>query len=149
SMLRRFFAFGLPFLLSTPIVLAVGSIIRVLMQPVFGLLMIILAVPALIAVAVLAKRYREASRRAQDTVGEIATDVEESIQRIRILKSFGRSPWAAARFSLISRRLRALESRKAKLDSWLWSVLLLLPTLAQAAIVAVGTWRVVQGWTTV
>src|SRR5699024_4282737 len=47
SMLRRFFAFGLPFLLSTPIVLAVGSIILVLMQPVFGLIMIIMAVPAI------------------------------------------------------------------------------------------------------
>ena len=149
SMLRRFFAFGLPFLLSTPIVLAVGSIILVLMQPVFGLIMIIMAVPAIIAVAVFEKRYRETSRRSQDTMGEITTDVEESIQGIRILKSFGRSPWAAARFSLISQRLRALEIRKAKLDSWLWSVLLLLPTLAQAAIVAVGTWGVVQGWTTV
>lgn len=149
SMLRRFFAFGLPFLLSTPIVLAVGSIILVLMQPVFGLIMIIMAVPAIIAVAVFEKRYRETSRRSQDTMGEVTTDVEESIQGIRILKSFGRSPWAAARFSLISQRLRALEIRKAKLDSWLWSVLLLLPTLAQAAIVAVGTWGVVQGWTTV
>lgn len=149
SMLRRFFAFGLPFLLSTPIVLAVGSIILVLMQPVFGLIMIIMAVPAIIAVAVFEKRYRETSRRSQDTMGEITTDVEESIQGIRILKSFGRSPWAAARFSLISQRLRGLEIRKAKLDSWLWSVLLLLPTLAQAAIVAVGTWGVVQGWTTV
>ena len=149
SMLRRFFAFGLPFLLSTPIVLAVGSIILVLMQPVFGLIMIIMAVPAIIAVAVFEKRYRETSRRSQDTMGEITTDVEESIQGIRILKSFGRSPWAAARFSLISQRLKGLEIRKAKLDSWLWSVLLLLPTLAQAAIVAVGTWGVVQGWTTV
>jgi ATP-binding cassette subfamily B protein len=149
SMLRRFFAFGLPFLLSTPIVLAVGSVILVLMQPVFGLIMIIMAVPAIIAVAVFEKRYRETSRRSQDTMGEITTDVEESIQGIRILKSFGRSPWAAARFSLISQRLKGLEIRKAKLDSWLWSVLLLLPTLAQAAIVAVGTWGVVQGWTTV
>src|SRR5699024_1816086 len=64
SMLRRFFAFGLPFLLSTPIVLAVGSIILVLMQPVFGLIMIIMAVPAIIAVAVFEKRYRETSRRS-------------------------------------------------------------------------------------
>lgn len=42
-----------------------------------------------------------------------------------------------------------MEIRKAKLDSWLWSVLLLLPTLAQAAIVAVGTWGVIEGWTTI
>nr|WP_281389036.1 ABC transporter ATP-binding protein [Brevibacterium renqingii] len=149
SMLRRFFAFGLPFLISTPIVLAVGTIMLVVMQPVFGLIMIVMAVPAIIAVAVFEKRYRETSRRSQDTMGEVTTDVEESIQGIRILKSFGRSPWAAERFSAISSRLKALEIRKAELDSWLWSVLLLLPTLAQAAIVAIGTWGVVQGWTTV
>lgn len=149
SQLRRFFAFGLPFLLSTPIVLAVGTVMLVLMQPVFGLIMIIMAVPAIIAVAVFEKHYRETSRRSQDTMGEVTTDVEESIQGIRILKSFGRSPWAAERFSEISTRLKSLEIRKAKLDSWLWSVLLLLPTLAQAAIVAVGTWGVIQGWTTI
>ncbi|UZD61322.1 ABC transporter ATP-binding protein [Brevibacterium sp. JSBI002] len=149
SQLRRFFAFGLPFLLSTPIVLAVGTVMLVVMQPVFGLIMIIMAVPAIIAVAVFEKHYRETSRRSQDTMGELTTDVEESIQGIRILKSFGRSPWAAERFSEISTRLKSLEIRKAKLDSWLWSVLLLLPTLAQAAIVAVGTWGVIEGWTTI
>lgn len=149
SQLRRFFAFGLPFLLSTPIVLAVGTVMLVIMQPVFGLIMVIMAVPAIIAVAVFEKHYRETSRRSQDTMGELTTDVEESIQGIRILKSFGRSPWAAERFSEISTRLKTLEIRKAKLDSWLWSVLLLLPTLAQAAIVAVGTWGVIEGWTTI
>lgn len=148
SQLRRFFAFGLPFLLSTPIVLAVGTVMLMIMQPVFGLIMIIMAVPAIIAVAVFEKHYRETSRRSQDTMGELTTDVEESIQGIRILKSFGRSPWAVERFAEISTRLKSLEIRKAKLDSWLWSVLLLLPTLAQAAIVAVGTWGVIEGWTT-
>ncbi len=149
SQLRRFFAFGLPFLLSTPIVLAVGTVMLVIMQPVFGLIMILMAVPAIIAVAVFEKHYRETSRRSQDTMGELTTDVEESIQGIRILKSFGRSPWAAERFAEISTRLKSLEVRKAKLDSWLWSVLLLLPTLAQAAIVAIGTWGVIEGWTTI
>ncbi|MGO0603756.1 ABC transporter transmembrane domain-containing protein, partial [Brevibacterium linens] len=50
SQLRRFFAFGLPFLLSTPIVLAVGTVMLMIMQPVFGLIMILMAVPAIIAV---------------------------------------------------------------------------------------------------
>ncbi len=149
SQLRRFFAFGFPFLLVTPIVIVVGTIMLTALQPIFGLIMVLMAVPTIVSVAIFEKRYRETSRQSQDTVGEIATAVEESIQGIRILRSFGRSPWAAARFSGLSTRLRGLEIRKAKLDSWFWSVLLLLPTLAQAAIVGVGTWGVVQGWTTV
>nr|WP_231441857.1 ABC transporter ATP-binding protein [Brevibacterium zhoupengii] len=149
SQLRRFFAFGIPFLVTTPLIIIIGTIILTFLQPVFGLIMLIMAVPTIATVTVFEKRYREASRRSQDTVGEITTEVEESIQGIRILKSFGRSPWAAQRFSLLSRKFQGLEVRKAKLDSWFWSVLILLPTLAQAAIVAVGTWGVVQGWTTI
>ncbi|MGN6035437.1 ABC transporter ATP-binding protein [Brevibacterium casei] len=149
SQLRRFFAFGLPFLLATPIVLVVGTIMLTALQPIFGLIMIAMAVPTIVCAAIFERKYREASRRSQDTVGEITTDVEESIQGIRILKSFGRSPWAAERFSVLSRRFQSLEVRKAKLDSWFWALLILLPTLAQAAIVGVGTWGVVQGWTTI
>ena len=149
SQLRRFFAFGIPFLVTTPLIIIIGTIILTFLQPVFGLIMLIMAVPTIATVTVFEKRYREASRLSQDTVGEITTEVEESIQGIRILKSFGRSPWAAQRFSLLSRKFQSIEVRKAKLDSWFWSVLILLPTLAQAAIVAVGTWGVVQGWTTI
>ncbi len=149
SQLRRFFAFGLPFLLSTPIVIVIGTIILVALQPAFGLIMIVMAVPTIVAVAIFERRYRLASRASQDAVGEIATNVEESIQGIRILKSFGRSPWAAERFGLLSTKFKDLEIRKAKLDSWFWSVLILLPTLAQVAIVGVGTWGVVAGWTTI
>nr|WP_213018624.1 ABC transporter ATP-binding protein [Brevibacterium sp. RIT 803] len=149
SQLRRFFAFGIPFLVTTPLIIIIGTIILTFLQPVFGLIMLIMAIPTIATVTVFEKRYREASRLSQDTVGEITTEVEESIQGIRILKSFGRSPWAAQRFSLLSRKFQGIEVRKAKLDSWFWSVLILLPTLAQAAIVAVGTWGVVQGWTTI
>ncbi|TSI15985.1 ABC transporter ATP-binding protein [Brevibacterium aurantiacum] len=149
SQLRRFFAFGIPFLVTTPLIIIIGTIILTFLQPVFGLIMLIMAIPTIATVTVFEKRYREASRLSQDTVGEITTEVEESIQGIRILKSFGRSPWAAQRFSLLSRKFQGVEVRKAKLDSWFWSVLILLPTLAQAAIVAVGTWGVVQGWTTI
>lgn len=149
SQLRRFFAFGIPFLVTTPLIIIIGTIILTFLQPIFGLIMVIMAVPTIATVTVFEKRYREASRRSQDTVGEITTEVEESIQGIRILKSFGRSPWAAQRFSRLSGKFQNIEVRKAKLDSWFWSVLILLPTLAQAAIVAVGTWGVVQGWMTI
>lgn len=97
SQLRRFFAFGIPFLVTTPLIIIIGTIILTFLQPVFGLIMLIMAVPTIATVTVFEKRYREASRLSQDTVGEITTEVEESIQGIRILKSFGRSPWAAQR----------------------------------------------------
>ncbi|RAF12127.1 ABC transporter ATP-binding protein, partial [Burkholderia multivorans] len=48
SQLRRFFAFGLPFLLATPIVLVVGTIMLTALQPIFGLIMIAMAVPTIV-----------------------------------------------------------------------------------------------------
>lgn len=149
SQLRRFFAFGGPFIIVTPIVILAGTIMLAIMEPAFGLIMLGMAVPTVAVVAVFDQKYRVTSRQSQDQMGTLSTDVEESIQGIRIIKAFGRSPWATARFDAISRELTRLEVRKAKLDSWLWGSILFLPNLAQALILAVGAWGVVDGWTTI
>ena len=148
TQLRRFFAFGLPFLLCTPVVIVGGSIVLTVMNPWFGLVLMLTALPTVIVVAVFEQKYRVASRAAQDTIGEVTTGVEESIHGLRIIRSFGRADWVEERFAALSQRVRSLEVRKAKLDSWLWSAMLLLPSLAQVAIVAVGTWGIVSGWAT-
>ncbi|WP_220085905.1 ABC transporter transmembrane domain-containing protein, partial [Burkholderia multivorans] len=58
SQLRRFFAFGLPFLLATPIVLVVGTIMLTALQPIFGLIMIAMAVPTIVCAAIFERKYR-------------------------------------------------------------------------------------------
>lgn len=82
-------------------------------------------------------------------MGVISTQVEESVQGIRVIKAFGRAPWVTERFEAISEHLRTIEVRKAFLDSWMWAGTMTLPRLAMAAVVAVGAWGVLAGWTTV
>lgn len=149
SQLRRFFAFGLQFLIASPLIVLGGGIILASLHPYFGIIAITAAVPTVTAIAVLERRYRLASRSAQDTMGEIATDVEEAVQGIRILKAFGRSPWAAQRFRALSERLRGFELTKAYVDSWMFGAAIMIPVLALTAILAVGTWGVIGGWMTV
>ncbi|MDO5501256.1 MAG: ABC transporter ATP-binding protein, partial [Propionibacteriaceae bacterium] len=149
TQLRRFFAFGAPFIVSTPFVIAVGIVVLTVMEPAFGLIAVLMAIPMLAGVIVFNARYQRESRASQDTMGVISTQVEESVQGIRVIKAFGRAPWVAERFAAISAHLRTIEVRKAYLDSWMWAGTMTLPRLAMAAVIAVGSWGVLAGWTTV
>ena len=148
SQMRRFFAFGGPFIIVMPLVIVTGLGILTALQPAFGLIAVIMAVPTIAIVSVFESKFRRTSRAAQDMMGEITTTAEESIVGVRILKAFGREGWIGQRFDRKAKRLQWLEVRKSKLDSWLWSTLVLLPTLAQVAILGVGAWGVINGWTT-
>lgn len=149
TQLRRFTAFGLPFLVITPCLLVVGGVILSFIHPVFVALLVLMAIPTMVGVAWFNSRYKLAARAAQDTMGEVSTSVEESVQGIRVLLAFGRSPWAAARFRAIVERLRAHELEKVRLDAWLFGAIMLLPQLALVAFAAVGAWGVVAGWATI
>lgn len=149
TQMRRFFAFGLPFMVCSPLVIVVGAIVLTVIQPWFGVIILVAAVPTVTMIAVFEQKFRVTSRATQDALGEVTTSVEESIHGLRVIRAFGRSPWMTQRFNALATRVRSLEIHKSKLDSWLWSSMLLLPSLAQVAIVGLGTWGVVQGWTTV
>ena len=149
SQLRRFFAFGGPFMLVTPVTIVIGTVMLWLIHPLFGLTVIGMAIPLTGAIALLEGRYRRTSRASQDTMGEITTNVEESILGIRILRSFGRSSWASQRFSELSHRLAGCEVHLAKLDSWMWATMLMLPAAAQVVMLGLGAWGVLEGWVTI
>lgn len=148
SMLRRFAAFGLPFIVITPVLVAVGGIMLALVHPAFAVIVVAMAVPTMAGVAWFNSQYKITSRAAQDVMGEVSTSVEESVQGIRVLLAFGRSPWATARFRAIVDRLRDHELRKVRLESWLYGAIMLLPQLAMVALAIVGAWGVVEDWVT-
>jgi len=148
SMLRRFAAFGLPFIVITPLLLVLGGIMLAFIHPVFVVILLLMALPTMAGVTWFNSRYKIASRAAQDVMGEVSTSVEESVQGIRVLLAFGRSPWATARFRAIVDRLRDHELTKVRLDAWLFGGIMVLPQLAMVAFAIVGAWGVVDGWIT-
>jgi ATP-binding cassette subfamily B protein len=93
----------------------------------------------------LERRYSVAARRGQDQAGDLATVIEESALGIRVLKSLGRGRQLATRFLADARELRGTELVKVRLLAALWFVLICLPDLAIAAVVAVGAVGVANG----
>lgn len=148
SMLRRFAAFGLPFIVITPFLITMGAIMLAFIHPVFVVILLVMALPTMVGVAWFSSRYKIASRAAQDVMGEVSTSVEESVQGIRVLLAFGRSPWATARFRAIVDRLRDHEITKVRLEAWLFGAVMVLPQLAMVGFAIVGAWGVVDGWIT-
>ena len=94
-------------------------------------------------------RYRALSRSAQDQAGDVATNVEESVHGIRVLKAFGRSTFALDGFSARAKRLRRTETTKGVVIGNFTLGLTVLEAVAYALSLVVGIFLVSSGAITV
>lgn len=147
--IRRFVAFGLPFLLVNSLTVLVGLGVLFHLSPGLALVLLATAIPMVVLTAVFELKYRDAARKAQDQDGELATTVEESVLGIRVLKAFGRGPQLVDRFARQARTLRTLELRKVRILALVWALIIVLPELAIAAQLGVGGYAVTTGGMTV
>jgi ATP-binding cassette, subfamily B, bacterial len=143
--IRWFVAFSGIFLLVNCATLVVGIGVLAWLSPALGLVVAAIAVPLTVLTVLIERRYSVAARRAQDQAGDLATSIEESALGIRVLKSLGRGPDLARRFLVEARGLRGTELAKIRLTALLWLVLISLPELAIAGVVAVGAAGVAAG----
>src|SRR5581483_9464217 len=114
-----------------------------------GLFLVVNLLTVLVGLIVLCRRYERryetAARQAQDQVGDLATRVEEATLGIRVLKSFGHGPRATRTFVAHARELRRTELTKVQVLAALWVVVIAIPELALAAILAVGGYAAAAG----
>jgi len=143
--IRRFVAFSGVFLVVNLLTVLVGLIMLVGIAPALGMLAVIMAAPLVVLCRRYERRYESAARRAQDQVGDLATSVEEATLGIRVLKSFGHGPRATRTFVAQARELRGTELVKVQVLAILWAVIVALPELTLAAMLAVGGYAVVAG----
>jgi ATP-binding cassette, subfamily B, bacterial len=143
--IRRFVAFSGIFLVVNVLTVLIGLVVLLVIAPVFGMLTVIMAVPMVVLCQHHERRYRLAARRAQDQVGDLATIVEESTLGIRVLKSFGHGPRATRKFLVQARELRRTELTRAYLLATLWTLIIALPELTLAAMLAIGGYAVAAG----
>ncbi|MGH3983044.1 MAG: ABC transporter ATP-binding protein [Pseudonocardiaceae bacterium] len=143
--IRRFIAFSGIFLVVNVLTVLTGLVILLVIAPILGVLAVIMAVPLVVLCRSYERRYELAARRAQDQVGDLATIVEESTLGIRVLKSFGHGPRATRAFLAQARELRRIELTKVRLLAALWALIIALPELTLAAMMAVGGYAVAAG----
>ncbi|HEY0638520.1 MAG TPA: ABC transporter ATP-binding protein [Pseudonocardiaceae bacterium] len=145
STIRRFVAFSGIFLVVNAVSVVVGLVVLFWLAPVFGAVVLLMAVPMVLVSYHYESKYKVVARLAQDQNGDLATVVEESVLGIRVLKAFGRGPELTRRFVADSRRLRGTELEKVRIIAMLWGALIALPEAALAALLAIGAYAVTRG----
>src|SRR6266508_558709 len=143
--IRRFLSFGLIFL-----VINLGTYVTVvaLLLHIYwplGLLVAISAVPLFVISKRFTNQYFSAARKVQDQLGDLATQIEESAQGVRVIKSFGRRRHMAGRFSEGARRLHDTAVGKARMLATSWSQFDLVPNATLATVLVVGALEVARG----
>jgi ATP-binding cassette subfamily B protein len=149
SLIRRFIAFGVVYLVVNVITIVIGVGVLLFLNPLLAAIFTVCSVPLWINGFRFEQRYNVVARRSQDQVGDLATLVEESVHGIRVLKAFGRGRTALDRFAERAELLRGTEMEKARAVAGIWLWLLLVPDVAFALSLLAGVWQASQGLMTV
>jgi ATP-binding cassette, subfamily B, bacterial len=145
STIRQFLAFSGMLLVVNVLTVLLGLIILVVIAPTLSALVVIMAVPMVVLCQRYVRRYELAARHAQDQAGDLATLVEEATLGIRVLKSFGHSRQTTRIFLAQARELRRTELTKIGLLATMWALIITLPELTLAAMLAIGGYAVTTG----
>ncbi|NNG35357.1 ABC transporter ATP-binding protein [Nakamurella sp. DB0629] len=145
GIIRRFVAFGGVFLVVNIATFVVGVVLLLGISWQLGLIVAGLSIPLIILCQVFERQYKDLARLSQDQAGDLTTTVEESVLGIRIIKAFGRSAHIGRRFVDQALQLRKTELDKARVVSYLWAVVVILPELALGICLWLGIERVADG----
>lgn len=145
SLIRRWLSFGIVLFVANGLTIIVGLAILFTYNWILGLIFFITSIPIWVKGYQFEKSYHEAARRSQDQAGDLATDVEESVHGIRVLKAFGRGSQALEKFANSAKELRTTELHKASLIGEIWVYLILVPEFAMGLSLFAGVFLVSSG----
>ena len=138
STIRRFSGFGIVFLITNVIQLALTVALLLHLYWPLAIVAIVTAVPIIVTSMSFERRYVKISRRVQDQRGDLATQVEESALGIRAIKSFGRSRHAYEKYDQRATRLYESEMEQVRLSARFWTFLEVLPNVALVTVLLLG-----------
>ncbi len=145
SVIRRFLSFGVIFLVvNTATYITVVALLLHLYWP-LGLLVAASGGPLFYVSKRFTNQYFKASRKMQDQLGDLATQIEESAHGIRVIKSFGRRRHQAALFTTGARRVHDTAVGKARMVATTWSQFDLIPNVTLALVLVIGALEVSRG----
>jgi len=145
SSIRRFVGFSAIFLVVNIVSCIVIMILLIVIYWPLGIFSAVAAIPLIYVGVRFERRYNVVSRQVQDQQGEAATDVEESVLGIRIIKALGRRDLVFRRFDAKAVRLQGLELGKVKLLAFIWAIFELQPQLVLAGVLVGGSFAVAGG----
>jgi ATP-binding cassette subfamily B protein len=149
STIRRFIGFGAVFLVVNLITCVVVGVLLVITYWPLGVAVLVTTIPLSYYGLRWEKLYNTQSRQVQDEQGELATDVEEAVQGIRVVKSLGRSGLVFDRYDRKAVRLRELQLEKVRTLALIWCLFEFHPQITLAIILVGGSLAVGSGALTV
>ncbi len=145
SSIRRFFGFGLLFLVMNMLQLVVVTMVLLKMYWPLGLVVAAASVPIITLSNRFERRYVLVSRRVQDQQGDLATAAEEGAVGFRVIKSFGRGPFVSGRYNDAARTLYDTSMDKVRLSAKFWTFLEVIPNFAVVVVLLFGALGVGRG----
>ncbi len=139
----------LPIMLGNVVLLVVSLAVMLWLSPPLTLIGLT-AIPLLMVVALrLRTTIFPASWDAQQRAGEVAGVVDEAVTGVRVVKGFGQEDRELHRLADVGAGLFRSRARLVRLQARYTPVLSLIPTLAQAAVLAFGGWLAIEGSITI
>jgi ATP-binding cassette subfamily B protein len=145
SSIRRFFGFGMLFLVINVLQLVVVTVLLLFMYWPLGIVVAVTAVPIVWLSQRFEKKYVVISRRVQDEQGDLATLAEEGAVGIRVIRSFGRSEHVSAGYERSARQLYGTSMDKVRLSAKFWTFLEVIPNIAVVLVLLLGAYGVGTG----
>ena len=145
SAIRRFFGFGMLFLVINILQLVVVTVTLLNMYWPLGLVVAASAVPIIMLSKRFEEKYVVVSRKVQDEQGDVANAVEEAAIGYRVTRSFGRSAYVESRFADRTKTLYDTSIDKVRLSSRFWTFLEIIPNVSLVIVLLLGAVAVGQG----
>jgi ATP-binding cassette subfamily B protein len=121
------------------VILLVGGLVMVVLSsPKMSLVVLIVVPLVVVPLIVIGRRLRAASRLAQDRLGDVAVQAEETVSAIRTVQSFGRERFVREHFDVaVQDSLDAALSR-VRLRGWLSGILIFMVFAGISVILWIG-----------
>ncbi|MGI8899551.1 MAG: ABC transporter ATP-binding protein, partial [Nocardioides sp.] len=145
SSIRRFFGFGMLFLVINIVQLVAVTVVLLNMYWPLGVVVAATAVPIIALSNRFERKYVVISRQVQDEQGDLATLAEEGAVGIRVIKSFGRSGHVSRDYERSAGSLYDTSMDKVRLSAKFWTFLEVIPNLAVVVVLLIGARGVGNG----
>ncbi len=145
SSIRRFFGFGMLFLVINVTQLVVVTCLLLSMYWPLGLVVAVTAFPIVLLSNRFENKYVVVSRQVQDEQGDLATLAEEGAVGIRVIRSFGRSEHVSENYEKGARKLYGTSMDKVRLSAKFWTFLEVIPNIAVVVVLLLGAIGVGRG----
>ncbi len=145
SAVRRFFGFGLIFLVANVATFAAICTLLVRIDLFLGLVVTASLVPIGFLCARFHRQFSGVSRRVQDQTGDLASRVEEAAQGIRVVKAFGRRRHVVDQYTADSTEVRGTQLEKVRIRAGFASVLDVIPNATLGVVLVLGALAVGSG----